>query len=469
MKVLFLLFYLNLIIFQVNTQVVITGFTDYPKNTISIYEINEYFTETDKKITETAINDKGGFQLIFECNEIKKVIIKQNNCYSWMYVQPNSKYFIEIPEDGQLSQFSTDNEVEMLFYRLDTADINYKILGFEAWMDNYLADIFILSKMNQTTEFVKKIIEFKKEVNEISIRDTSLFFQNYLKYSIGINVDNLNYVGTLDMDDKFSLYVKGCPIMTKNDKYVQYIKSFYENYFYFFSKDLQNQLRIGIKNYKLKDCLDIIEKNEYSYNREFAELLFLMLIQEEEIKKDFTTENLFFFVENISKNSIYPLIREIANNRLKKQAETITIGSIFPLIELKENYTINKLKGKPIYIHCFDPTSQKCISEFPALIKLHEKYGKHITIISIFPKNEIELSKNQLRSFNSIKWEKYELDRNDNTWNILNITSFPYYFLLNKDLILESAPALTPSPNASYQTIEKTFFDIKRKVSERGE
>lgn len=87
-----------------------------------------------------------------------------------MYIQPNSTYFIDIPIDGQITQFISNNEIEMVFYRLDSNDINYKILGFEAWMDSYLSEIFVL-KENQPGEFIKKIAAFKKK-SMMSIQKT---------------------------------------------------------------------------------------------------------------------------------------------------------------------------------------------------------------------------------------------------------------------------------------------------------
>jgi len=41
--------------------------------------------------------------------------------------------------------------------------------------------------------------------------------------------------------------------------------------------------------------------------------------------------------------------------------------------------------------------------------------------------------------------------------------------LLDKDLVLTAAPALSPAPNGSYETIEKTFYEIKMKATESGE
>ena len=180
-----LLIYFSLLIIQLNAQVIINGFSDLPTTTIEVFEIEDYITKTEKKIVEAKVDEKGRFRLIFSCKEIKKIIIRLNKNYSWMYVQPNITYFIEIPKDGQVTNFELNNETEMLFFNLDSNDINYKILGFEAWMDEYLSDIYILKDL-KPAEFTEKIKLFKKEVNDVYNVDTSSYFKNYLKYSIGI-------------------------------------------------------------------------------------------------------------------------------------------------------------------------------------------------------------------------------------------------------------------------------------------
>jgi hypothetical protein len=178
-----ILILLTLLSHSVFAEVIINGYCDFPKATISVFEIEDCITKKERKISETEVDDKGNFRLIFSSDDIKKIILRVNSNFTWMYIQPNSTYFIDIPKDGQITQFITNNEIEMVFFRLASDDINYKILGFEAWMDNYLSDIYIL-KDKQPGEFVQKIAAFKKEVNDVYSKDTSLFFSSYLKYSI---------------------------------------------------------------------------------------------------------------------------------------------------------------------------------------------------------------------------------------------------------------------------------------------
>lgn len=468
MKV-FHIFCFILTIFQINAQVTLTGYCDFPKTSISIFDVDEYITETENKIGETLINEKGRFQIIFPCNEIKKVVVRHNNNYSWLYVQPNGKYFIEIPKDGQITQFQSNNEIEILFYNLDSTDINYKILGFEAWLDNYLADISVL-KNYQSGEYMRKIIDLKKEVNTIYLEDTSAFFRNYLRYSMAINVDDLNFIGAPSKEDKFSLYIEGKPIMTYNDRYIEYFKSFYQDYFYSLPKDLQYELISNMLSNDLENCINTIKKDEFVFNSEFAELIFLLIIQKGDLKQELKIDNSIFFLQKIAGNSRYPNNQKIAMNILEKRAQTISIGNKLPILELEENKIIKIQKGKVVYLHCFNPKNQNCLMEIPALLQLHEKYGKYITIISIYPKPKDGFTSLEEQKINLIKWEKYEIENtNEKIWRTLNISDFPYYFLLDKDLVLTAAPALAPTPNGSYQTIEKTFFEIKMNANERGE
>ena len=381
---------LTLLSHSVFAEVIINGYCDFPKATISLFEIEDYITKTEKKISETEVDDKGNFRLIFSSNDIKKIILRVNSNFTWMYIQPNSTYFIDIPKDGQITQFITNNEIEMVFFRLDTNDINYKILGFEAWMDNYLSDIYIL-KDKQPGEFVQKIAAFKKEVNDVYSKDTSLFFRSYLKYSIGLSIDNINFISAPSEEDKFEFYIKDSPILINNDKYIEYLYSFYENYYYKLDQNLRAQLSTSIRNYDLENCLQTLKKDPYIQTEELAELILLIMINQSAFSQEISKNILI----KIYEKSINENHSTIAKNLLLK-ADEINIGDIFPnlILDKKSQFTLQMLKGKPIYIHCFDPKNQKSITEISALLKLNEKYEKYINIISVYskPKEDFSIS-----------------------------------------------------------------------------
>jgi hypothetical protein len=460
-----ILILLTLLSHSVFAEVIINGYCDFPKATISVFEIEDCITKKERKISETEVDDKGNFRLIFSSNDIKKIILRVNSNFTWMYIQPNSTYFIDIPKDGQITQFITNNEIEMVFFKLASDDINYKILGFEAWMDNYLSDIYIL-KDKQPGEFVQKIAAFKKEVNDVYSKDTSLFFSSYLKYSIGLTIDNINFISAPNEADKFEFYIKDSPILINNNKYIEYLYSFYENYYYKLDQNLRAQLNTSIRNYDLENCLQTLKKDPYIQTEELAELILLMMINQSAFSQEISKN----ILNKIYEKSINENHSTIAKNLLLKEDE-INIGDIFPnlILDKKSQYNLQMLKGKPIYIHCFDPKNQKSITEISALLKLNEKYEKYINIISVYSKPKEDFSMSEQRNLNLIKWKKFELEPSEKSWKILNIPSFPYYLFLDKDLVLLASPALSPSPNGSYETIERSFYDIKRKIEQIGE
>ena len=57
---------------------------------------------------------------------------------------------------------------------------------------------------------------------------------------------------------------------------------------------------------------------------------------------------------------------------------------------------------------------------------------------------------------------KYSLSNSNSIWNNYQIESFPHYTLIDATGYIVSNPALGPTPNGQYETIDKTFFHIQK-------
>jgi hypothetical protein len=101
------------------------------------------------------------------------------------------------------------------------------------------------------------------------------------------------------------------------------------------------------------------------------------------------------------------------------------------------------------------------------LKKLNEKYGNQIQFVTIYQNKKEGFSQIDKRNLDAIIWDKFGLDASHPIWNELKVNTFPYYLLFDPNLVLISAPALAPSPNGKYETIEKTMYDIKREIENR--
>ncbi len=448
-------------------NVSINGITYVPKKNkdIRIYEVSDFLTNTEKEIGRTKIDSFGRFSFTIQTPEIKKIILRFDNKYSWMYIEPYSNYYIDLPEiDDNRSNFEKDNEIEMVFYRLDTTDINYKILGFEAWLDETLAD-FYYEKETKPGEFVKKISNFKKEVASVYSSDTSDYFFNYLKYSIGTTVDNLQYVGSMSKDEKYNFYFSFSPFLVNHDKYMEYFKFFFEKYYYHAEKEIRQKIYNAVIRSDSKMYLDAINEDPYLKNNELRDLIALLIIKEEIGSKELPKSNLIAILRKLEETLINPDILVIASNLLDS-FEELTNGMKVPNYKLDEVVKLSDYGNKYIYFHFYDPSNQKCNTEIAAIRKLNEKYASIVEIVTIYPKPIEPLTITEKRNLDALTTKKFALDENHPIWNDFKINTFPYYILVDEQLTIKNMPALAPSPNGLYETIEKTFYDIKRKKVE---
>jgi hypothetical protein len=140
----------------------------------------------------------------------------------------------------------------------------------------------------------------------------------------------------------------------------------------------------------------------------------------------------------------------------------LKVGSQIKDFKLNASVSFNLYQGKHVYLHFFDPSNQKCLSEIAALKKLNEKYGRYIQFVTIYQNKGNAFSTIEQRNLDAIIWDKFALDASHEIWSDLKVNMFPSYILLDSNLIILNSPALGPSPNGKYETIEKTMYDIKR-------
>ena len=76
--------------------------------------------------------------------------------------------------------------------------------------------------------------------------------------------------------------------------------------------------------------------------------------------------------------------------------------------------------------------------------------------------NWITINLDNLKRIQSLTWDKYSLSNSNSIWNNYQIESFPHYTLIDATGYIVSNPALGPTPNGQYETIDKTFFHIQK-------
>ena len=428
---------------------------------IYLYEIEEFFTKSERYIQKFQTTEKNRFYFEIEQEEVKRYVIRINNSYSELYLEPNGSYKIVFPEESvEVIPYFSGREMELLFLELDSTDINYKILGFEAWLDDELADLYLLKDVDPP-KFIDGILKFKMDVLDAYKEEKSEYFKNHIKYVLGKTIDNINYFGGPNELEKFNFYIREQEVLYNLPSYIDYFKDFYSGVFLKLNKKSKQGVLFGLNEANGDILVRGLLSDSIIPNVQIAEMVALELIKSEYPKGNIPQNNLIKSAKFIELNSSYEQNKIIAKN-IQKQFYSLAAGDALPTIYLPDQKVLGNT-NKYQYIHFFDPSNPKSLAETSALKALYAKYKNNIDFVTIYLESKSSNERFKQRILEEIVWPTYGLNYYHPIWKILNVGTFPYYILINKELNIESIPALGPIPNGVYETIDKTFHELLNK------
>ena len=437
------------------SQTLLRGISNWKTTEIRAYSVTDFISNKEVEVGRATVDTNDIFEFKFTNTEIEKVILRGANFYSWLYIQPKTTYFIELPEpDKFISSMESNNEIEMLFFRLDSTDINYKILGFEAWMDETIAEIYQLKDIHPE-QFIAKVRSFKKETSFLYDNFDSPFFFNYVKYSVGLTVDNFNIIGGPSKRDKFEFYLSADSLHYKNPKFIEYAELYYEKYLYQLDKEIRLKAEEALRLSSLDQFTTILTEDPFIQSKKRAEFVTLIMCKEAFYQGYLDRSLIFELLVSMTKESDFTEHVLIANELLNLFNQ-MQVGMKVPDYTLSASKHFHQYKGKWIYLHVFDPSSERCITELSALKKLQLKYGNTFQFVTIYPSKNV-YTKSEQRTLDAITWDKFPIDQNHQMIKSLQLTTYPMYLLFDPNLLLYASPALSPTPNGRYETIERFF------------
>lgn len=471
--VFFFLFIRTVSFAQVDKYVTLTGFAPkYIGKTIRISEIVDYLSMKESSLASTTVKQDSTFTLSFELKETQKAVVHADKNNSYLYLQPGGKYTIYLPEKDKYDPMRPNgSSVEITFLDLDSNDINYKILEFQRWSDEWIGSYFYLKNV-KPLEFSTKLDEFKAAVDKfyhlsdtskIGMNEAQTYFNTFVRFSIA-SLDNIQHAADRNRYEKHDFYLKYSPVAYRNDAYMGYLNSFYEKMIPRLSMETSNRVYLGL----LKNSPTLIMKalgNEYTLiNMRIREIVMIKSLSEKFYGNDYPQTNILAVLDSVANHSLFDANAVIARNMLERLTE-LTIGGRAPDLVLHsdqgEVITLSALPKKHIYLHFYDPASQKSSEELVLLKKLHEVYKDDVTFISIYPDKEYSASVTEAQ-INSLPWTRCRANDDNPIWKNYKIATYPTYVLLDGFGYVVAAPALSPLPDGQYQTIDKTFFYIQK-------
>lgn len=443
--------------------VTIKGFApSYVGGIIQINEIEDFVSMTESTLASTTVKEDSTFTLSFYSNSTQKVVVHANKNHGLMYIQPKANYDIFIPDkDPYEPKRPNGNLIEVTFFDLDSLDVNYKILSYLRWQDDFIGNNYHL-RGPQPVEFAKRLEIFKTNVEKAYNADSmDVFFKTFVRFSIA-SLDNIQHAADRNRYEKHDFYLKNFPVSYENDAYMGYVTTFYEKMLPRLAMETNNRVYLGI----LKSSPTLIMKAlgaEYTLiNMRIREMVMITALSEVFYTKQYPQTNILTILDSLSNQSMFEANQVIARN-MKVRLTELVPGGKAPDFAIKndkgEMKTLHNYAKKYVYIHFYDPTGPKSTIEIEPLVQLHSKYQYDVTFITVYPNKPLdETAKLHLAK---IPWEKFSVDEGSSILQNYKVETYPYYVLIDETGYIVASPALTPMPNGQYETIDKTFFFIR--------
>lgn len=460
--------FVNFCIGQKENLVTIKGYAPaYVGKMVEVYEIQDYLSNTEVLLGSAIVEGDSTFNLQFKGNRIQKVVVRSNKNSSFLYIQPNAIYEVYLPEKDKYDPYRPNgNSVELSFYGLDSTDINYKILGFERWVDDFLGTYFYIKKVDGI-QFALQLEKFKKNVEKAYATDTSTFFKTFVKFSFA-SLDEIQQSEAKGLDQKYDFYIKYAPVSYENDAYMEYISDFYKNFMVRLSFKVYNDVYLGILKSSPTLIMKALSGEYYLMNLRLREMMMVNMLSDVFYTGDIPQANILTIMDSVSNHAMFEANKVVSKNLRNRLLELVPGGRAPDFMFTTTDGSIKTLgsyANKHIYLHFFDPSSVENIKELQLLIPLQLKYKNDIQFITIYLKKE-SYSEEEKKNLSTVTWDNFQVSAVDPVLKKYKIETFPSYVLLDGYGYVVASPALGPIPNGQGVTIDKMFFYIEKMKSE---
>ncbi len=436
----------------------------FAERNVKVFVHQDPFTNTRQTLDETIIDSSGKFELNAIVEKITKAFIQIEEKYAIIYLDPNTtSYQFHFPASLAKNSVSKSKASgKLIFENLASDDINTLILEFNLLLDDFMyqTSVYLTMPTLQDSLFKPQFKKFKAKIDSMYSGIDKPYYQDFITFSLA-PLEEVNN-GRRWMYKKF---IKDKPIRYNHDLYFRYLTSFYDNTLRIGTgskSDIQNALN---SNNALEEVKNIIRQGKYSDREDIIELVVIKSMMELFSNRAYSKLEVMKVLKQLRSTSTFPIHRQFATNVLDYLTK-LDPGQMAPNFSYKANSKSNSLEkhaknGKWVYLHFWASWHDASIAEFKLLERLHEKYGKHIKIVSV----SVDKDKANFDRFKKLnrfyKWDIIHYNFDNQLLDDYNVAQLPTYYLIDSIGRIKESPALGPSPDGTHKTIEEIFFKIK--------
>lgn len=435
---------------------------EYAGKKVTLYTYQDYITQTRAIIGEAVVSKQDSlFHIPLNVKTTIKAIVEIDKTESSFYIAPKTTYQIEfIKPYNQPDGFQT-KKTELLFFGLDSTDINYRIIQYNDWFDMFVA---YHSNGISTSTFQRYLDTFKVDVMSSYKHVNDPYFITYVRYNIAEMDQTFDSKGKLRLNT-YLTYIKDFPIYFENDQYMQFFKRYYSDDFGDYIPEIEQAIFLAINDSSPTKLMLALKQDLFLARPDIRELVMVDKLGKAYYSEPQFRGNILTILDSVVHHAVFPHSAVVAKNIITYLTK-VEPGFPAPHISLKnakgELVTWDKFKGKFVYLNVFETWNEKALTEMKIISELKKKYDEDIAFLSVCTDETPDKFNKFMTDNPEFNWDIIYIGRNNDVISKFNITTVPTYFLIDQDSFIAMAPAPAPSPDGEYESIDKTFFIIRK-------
>jgi len=451
----FLFLFSIILFFQTSAQTNFQGLAKgYENWTIRLITYQDYFTYQEKILAETHVDSVGNFELNCDVKETQFCLLKIGKTLGGIYVEPNTSYSVNFPQvDSIAMKYMQKESYVTIDIQADQAlDLNKLIRRFDSEYGKFTSDN-IVAFVKKSARNVVDTFALNRQKAYSGIQNE--YFQNYVNY----NLARLKFSAYKSKKELYQEYLKGQPILYRNDSYMEFINLFYKDYFKTLPLVNYDKLVEAVTvKMNPRDISELMLLKGYLEDTVLTELILIRSLYENFHAPDFSRKSILYVLNEINSQSTeqeHTQITWSVRNKLSG-VEKGSYAPDFELVDLEGNKVMlsDYYKDKYVYIDFWATWCKPCVREMKLTTKLHKNYGKDVVIVSISIDKRFRSMK-KFANKNKYKWTFLHWNGNDELKEVYKLNAIPLYYLIAPGGKVIYSPAPRPSK------IESKFQRIK--------
>ncbi len=469
------LLYLLVFVFQFisNAQnVTIKGraHISYANKQIQLYSYCDYITNIQVKESTDTIQADGFFELHYQTDFTQPIILKIENVFAKLYIQPNFVYGITIPEVEKDLDYKNDAELEINIGIIGKDSTELNALTYD-YQEQY-ANIFILKndKYLSRSLLFKRADSLKLFCEKRFSKIKNNYFKNYVQYSIA----SINASASRGENYLINGYLINKPIQYNHFEYMQFFNTCFKGYLNAMGSTHKGQSLYNIINVQANWSLlnTFLKQDKFLQNDSLRELVAIKNLWDFYYSADFSPDAIETITSQLNATTTIAQHKKITNTMLV-YFNKMQVGSQAPSFSArsKDGTTgnLSNFKNRWIYLNFFSTKNIETLKEMPKIGALKKKFGDKLVFLSICLDDSLKSYTNYLKAnpkFDWTIWYNYDKSIIKTAKENYFITGTEGYFLIDNFGYLAQSPALSPSGGIEYKL--NVIFKIKNRTTKTG-